>query len=258
MTVVVKVGGALIESDFARISLMQRLKPLMAARGVVLIHGGGAQASALAKRMGHTPRMVNGRRVTTDLDLDIHLWIAVGELNARLAAAAFASGLSASGISGASGGMLEVVRRAPRLINGETIDFGWVGDIMRVEPTLLTTLLERSTMPIVAPLGVDRAGLLYNVNADSVAAHLSLALNAQSLIFLAESGGLRQSADPTSARIAEVDRLSFAQGQREGWIRDGMIAKLENAFAARSDGVANVYICAPEDLEAPERGTRIL
>lgn len=258
MTVVVKVGGALIDSEPARQTLMRYLKPLRALEPVVLVHGGGAQATQLARRMGHTPRMINGRRVTTDLDLDIHLWVTLGELNARMLGAAFAAGIQAVGLNGASAGLLEVTRRPPRMINDEEVDFGWVGDVSRVNGAICQTLLDAGVLPVIAPLGVDRRGLLYNVNADSVAAQIALALGASRLLFVAEAGALRRRADVNAERIHQVDRALFEQGRAAGWIVDGMQVKLENAFTARADGVAEVYICAPADLSDPTRGTQVL
>jgi acetylglutamate kinase len=254
---VVKVGGALIDSAVAREQLLRALKPVIAQAPLLLVHGGGIQATELAQRMGHSPRMVHGRRVTTELDLDVHLWVTTGELNTRLAAAAHAVGVRAIALDGASAGMIQVVRRPPRQVDGETIDFGWVGDIERVDTGALTVLLNAGQMPIVAPLGVDRAGQLYNVNADSIAARIAHALNADELCFLTESGGLNRGPELGAERIAHVDRALFDEGRRAGWIQGGMLAKLENAFAALSDGVKQVRICAVDEVANAVAGTRV-
>jgi acetylglutamate kinase len=203
---VVKLGGALLD-DAALLADLWRQVGEMTATGqpVVVVHGGGRQATELAARLGHTPRILHGRRVTTDLDLDIARWAFRGALNTSLVAAAHREGVRAAGLSGVDGGTLRVHRRPPREVDGETVDFGWVGDVDGADATLLHVLLAAGVVPVVAPLGVDAEGLVYNVNADTVAVALAEALGADRLVFVAEAGGLRRDPRDPASRIAACD-----------------------------------------------------
>ena len=245
---VVKLGGAIL-SDAAAVAHVWA--GIAAMNGpVVVVHGGGPQQTEIAARFGHTPRFVGGRRVTTDLDLRIALWALRGEINARLVASAVAHGLPAAGIAGSDGPTVVVTKRPPRDIDGETVDFGHVGDVVRVDSTLLLALLGSGIVPVVSPVSTDTRGGLFNVNADTVAMEIATALGAARLLFVAEAGGVfRDLADP-STRLDTLDAATAARGVAEGWIADGMRPKLDTAFAARDRGVGDVRICAPAGLSA--------
>ncbi|HLA64670.1 MAG TPA: acetylglutamate kinase, partial [Rhodothermales bacterium] len=234
------------------------VRALGAAGPVVVVHGGGPQATALARRLGHEPRIVAGRRVTTDLDLQIALWAFRGELNARLVAGATARGVPAVGMSGADGGLVEVVRRPPREVDGETVDFGHVGDVVKTHPAVLSALLDRGFVPVVAPVCADRTGGLYNVNADTVALALARALGARALLLVAEVGAVYNAYPDPASRLAVLDAAAFAAGVAAGWIEGGMRPKLEVGFEAVAAGVDEVRVCAPDALADPTSGTRLV
>lgn len=254
--VVVKLGGAILADADAVATVWAGVGALDAP--VVLVHGGGPQATALARRLGHEPRIVAGRRVTSDLDLDVMLWTLRGELNARLVASGRRAGVRAVGVSGADGGLVRVHRRPPRDVDGETVDFGHVGDVDGVDPALVETLLGAGFAPVVATVCADDAGALYNVNADTVAFELAAALGAGRLDLVTEAGGVRRdAADPRS----HLDRLTAAEvaaGVAAGWIAGGMRPKLEVARAALRRGVPAVRVCAPADLADADAGTTVV
>lgn len=253
---VIKLGGALLD-DPSVVDLVWRQVALLREAGpVMMVHGGGRQATELAARLGHTPRIVHGRRVTTDLDLDIVLWSFRGALNTSLVAAASRNGVAAAGLSGVDGPTLLVHRRPPQEVDGETVDFGWVGDVDGVDTTLLNTLLAAGVVPVVAPLGVDGAGRVYNVNADTVAVALSEALGARRLLFVTESGGLRRTADDPASHCRVCDRDLVAAGVEQGWITAGMRVKLETALSAARI-IPEVAIVPPDALTEPDRGTTV-
>lgn len=252
---VVKLGGAVASDPEALAAVWRSLSE--GAGPAVIVHGGGPQATALARRLGHEPRIVAGRRVTSDLDLDVALYTMRGAVNARLTASASAAGLRAVGLSGADGGLVEVVRRPPREIDGELVDFGHVGDVVGTDATLLSTLLGAGFTPVVASVCADRAGALYNVNADTVALELAASLGASELVLVAEAGAVyRRYPDPES-RIARITPPEIDAGVREGWIAGGMRPKLEVAREALSRGVPRVRIAAPAGLADPASGTTI-
>lgn len=228
------------------------------AADVVVVHGGGPQATALARRLGHEPRVVAGRRVTTDLDLDVALWTLRGSLNARLVASARAAGVPAVGVSGVDGGLVRVERRPPREVDGATVDFGHVGDVVGSDASVLQALLGAGFVPTVAPVCADAAGALYNVNADTVAVEVAVALDAAALVFVAEAGGVRRDVADAGSRIARLDAAAVAAGVAAGWIDGGMRPKLETALDARRRGVPSVRIAAPGALADLSAGTHIV
>ncbi len=255
--IVVKIGGTLLEAPQALEVFWQGVAELRQQAPVVVVHGGGPQATALAQRLGHRPRIVQGRRVTTALDLQILQWTLRGELNLRLVTTALRHGLPAVGLAGADGGILRVRRRSPWTIEGETVDFGFVGDVAHVEPAVLRHLLAGGYVPVVAPLGIDDAGQLYNVNADTVACALAAALQAHAFLLVTETGGVRRDPGNPASLLPFCNRTTFETGLREGWIDGGMRVKLEVAFQALDRGIPEVYILAPDDLLTRRQATRV-
>ena len=256
--IVVKIGGALVDQPPVLRSFWKAVRALRETAPVVVVHGGGPQATALARRLGHEPTIVHGRRVTSDLDLQIVQWTLRGSLNAGLVASASEQGVRAVGLSGADGGLLRVTHRPPWQIDGQTVDFGWVGDVQSVDSAPLDALMTAGFVPVVAPLGLDTAGQLYNVNADTVAQAIAQALGAQQLLLVTESGGLRQSADDPTSHLAHCDDATFDAGTAAGWIHGGMRVKLQVAFEALRCGIAEVFICAPDDLLTRRLATQIV
>lgn len=256
-TTVIKIGGALVSSDEPLEVLWSAVARLVRTRRVVVVHGGGARATELARRLGHEPRMVHGRRVTTEVDLDIVQWTMRGELNSKLVAGAAAHEVHAVGLSGADGPILNVVKRPPWDVDGERIDFGWVGDVESVDPSLLKLLLVNRYVPVVAPIGIDGSGRLFNVNADTVSCALAGALGADEYLLVTEAGGVRRDADDAATRLDSCDAELFARGKSEGWIEGGMRVKLEVAFDAVAEGVSNVYIVPPGGILDRSLGTRV-
>ena len=244
--VVVKLGGAVLADAGAVAAVWAGVRASPAP--VVVVHGGGPQATALARRLGHEPRVVAGRRVTTDLDLDVALWTLRGELNARLVASGGAAGARAVGVSGADGGLVTVSRRPARDVDGETIDFGWVGDVVAVDPTVLLVLTAAGFTPVVASVSPDADGTLYNVNADTVAFEVAAALGAGRLDLVTEAGGVRRDVADPGSLVRRLTASEVEAGVAEGWIAGGMRPKLETATAALARGVRSVRVCAPADL----------
>ncbi len=225
---VIKLGGAVAASPEACASLWREVAAI--GGPVVVVHGGGPQATALARQLGHEPRIVAGRRVTSDLDLDVALYVMRGSVNARLVGSASGArgGIRAVGISGADGGLVGVVKRPPRVIDGETVDFGHVGDVIGVDPALPLALLGAGFTPVVASICADREGALYNVNADTVALELAVALGAARLILVAEASGVRRDATDPATLISHLTPEAIAAG------RGGRLDRGRDAAQARS------------------------
>ena len=255
---VIKIGGALLGDETSMASFWKQVQRLADKMAVVVVHGGGPQATAMAHTLGHEPTMIEGRRVTSNLDLSIMHWALCGELNTRLVSQASSIGLPAVGIKGIDGQTVKVHKRPPWTIAGQEVDFGWVGDVETINTDLLQLLLTNNYLPVVTPLGIDEQGQTYNVNADTIAQSIASALNAQLFCMVAESGGVRRVAEDASSHLSTMDADTYFQGKNEGWIKGGMIVKLKVAFDALHSGVSEVYICKPEDIFARLTGTRII
>jgi acetylglutamate kinase len=253
---VVKIGGALIE-DGDLSGFWNGIRAMMQDGPVVVVHGAGPQATHMARRMGHEPRMVHGRRVTGDLDLDIMLWVARGAVNTRLVAQARRHGIDAIGLSGVDAALIRVDRRPPWTVDGELVDFGWVGDIRSVDPAVLDPLTSHGLLPIVAPLAGDDEGHVYNVNADTIAMSLAVAVAARRLVLVTDSGGLRTGSGASDHLVEVCDPERFEAGVRDGWIQGGMRVKLQVGFEALRDGVAEAWIAGPDDLGNVASATRL-
>ncbi len=253
---VVKIGGALVvgqlDGFWHDVARLTRTTP------VIIVHGGGPEATRVARLLGHEPRFVHGRRVTTGRDLEIMEWVARGSLNTTLVGQALAHGITAVGLSGVDAGLVIVERRPPWTVDGETVDFGFVGDVVEVRPRLLRTLLSADMTPVVGPLGVDANGQAYNVNADTIARSIAEAVGARLLLLVTETGSLRRDVQGRGETVAVCDRETYASGIEQGWIDGGMRVKLQVAFEALEGGVGEVWIAAPDDLISRSAATRIV
>lgn len=222
--------------------------------GVIVVHGGGPQATALQKQLGQTPQIVGGRRITDQDTLDVMKMVVAGRVNVDLCAALVAAGANPVGLHGASSCVVRAVKRPPRVVSGggpDPIDFGHVGDVVGLNDALLALLLNNGYVPVVACLGADEAGHVYNINADVVANQIAIETYSRALLLVTDVPAvLRDVADPSS-RIA---RLTAEEGKKaiaDGVVTKGMIPKLEESFAAIAEGVRAVHIVgklAPGDL----------
>jgi acetylglutamate kinase len=178
-----------------------------------VVHGGGPQATELQTRLGQTSRIVAGRRITDADALEVMKMVVAGKVNVDVCAALVASGTKPVGLHGASALAVQAVRRLPRVVTGggpEPIDFGYVGDVTGINVELIALLSEAGYVPVVACLGADPQGNVYNINADAVANRLAVALDAKALVLVSDVPGvLRDVTDPGS----RMPRLSCREGK---------------------------------------------
>jgi len=245
---VVKLGGEVLADPRAVDGIAAQVS-LLSSLGirVVVVHGGGPQATALSRRMGHEPRIVAGRRVTDDDALAVAKMVYAGQLNVDLLASLRAHEAQAVGLSGVDADLITTHRRAPVQVvddagKTELVDFGHVGDLDRVDPRVLLTLLEGRFVPVVASLAGDGDGNVYNVNADTVAESLAVALRAQKLIFLTGAPGVLRDREDPSSLIAFADPDDLAGLLASGVIVGGMRPKVEACIRAATGGVERTHI----------------
>lgn len=254
-TFVVKLGGDVLK-DPAILDLVAGQLALLHSLGIrlVVVHGGGPQASELQVRLGQQPQMVAGRRVTDDAALEAVKMAFGGILNTDVVAALRENEIQAVGLTGVDGDLITAKRRPPvRVVDDagteRTVDYGHVGDIAGVDPRVLTTLLDGRFVPVIASLAGDGDGNVYNINADTVAESVAVALRAMKLIFLtAVPGVLRDRNDPaTLVTFADPDDLTGLMAS--GALAGGMRPKVEACIRAATGGVERTHII---DGRAPD------
>lgn len=247
---VIKFGGEVITSK----DLPMLAADLASLSRAVVVHGGGAQASALQKQLGQEPNIVGGRRVTDDATLDVMKMVVAGKLNVDLCAALLKAGAKPVGLHGASSLAVRAHKRPPKVMPGydQPVDFGHVGDVDGVNQELLSLLLSGGYLPVLACLGADANGAVYNINADTVANGVATALGAAGLLLVSDvSGVLRDVSDPSS-RIPRLTEREAKAAIADGTITKGMVPKMEESFAALAAGVRAVFVLGklgPGDLK---------
>jgi acetylglutamate kinase len=245
MTVVVKYGGhAMVDEqlkeDFARdITLLKfvGLRP-------VVVHGGGPQINTVLDQMGIKPKFVRGMRLTDGPTMDVVEMVLGGKVNKSIVAQINRQGGRAVGLSGKDGGLIQarkmqIVHQKDANKPPEIIDPGMVGQVTKIHPDIIHTLTHEGFIPIIAPVGVGENGETYNINADLVACHIAVALNAGRLILMTDVDGLL---DGSGNLISSVDAAAIRTMIEDGGITGGMIPKVEYAIQALADGVEKVPI----------------
>lgn len=253
---VVKAGGGVF-GDIASTRVLIEQIGILHYFGVrvVLVHGGGPQLTELSDALGVSTRMVQGRRVTDAKTIDVTSMVLNGLINTRILAICRDLNIDAVGISGVDAGLVRAHRRPPVKLeeNGETVDFGFVGDIDGIDTTVVRKLLDNGLMPVVSPLSADENGVLLNINADTVAAALGAALNAEKLILCTGAPGILERVDDPGSLISYTDLKGLQRLKDNGSIRDGMLPKAKAIEEAIRGGVRRVHVVsykAPEGILA--------
>jgi len=245
---VVKLGGDVLADRHTLEQVTEQLA-LLASLSIrlVVVHGGGPQATELSRKLGLDPTIIAGRRVTDDSALEVVTMVYRGLLNTQLVSALHRSGVQAIGLSGVDAEIITAHRRPPVLVRDDdgierTVDYGHVGDIDAVDPRALRTLMDARFVPVISSLAGDREGNVYNVNADTVAESIAIALEAQKLIFLTGAPGvLRDRNDPASL-VAFADPDDLAELIASGALAGGMRPKVEACIRAATGGVERTHI----------------
>ncbi|MCH5307926.1 MAG: acetylglutamate kinase [Prevotella sp.] len=254
---IVKVGGAVVEDEE---QLTQLLKNFTAIEGrKVLVHGGGRKATKMAERLGINTQMVNGRRITDSATLEVVTMVYGGLVNKNLVARLQAIGINAIGLTGADADVIRSHQRPPILVDGQTIDYGFVGDVDAVSCKTLSHLIEAGITPVMAPLTHDGKGHILNTNADTIASETAKAMAHDydvTLIFSFEKKGVLSNPADDNSVIPVITRTSFSDYKANGIISGGMLPKIENALSAVETGVSRVIITQATAIDG-QHGTVI-
>ncbi|MEZ4320512.1 MAG: acetylglutamate kinase [Myxococcota bacterium] len=243
LIVVVKAGGDLAANPEWAASVANDIAALHRdGHRVVLVHGGGPQLDDALAADGLPITKVAGRRTTPPEVLARAVQIWRGTLSVQWVTALREAGVAGVGLCGSDGGLLVADVRPPREIDGTVVDFGEVGDLHTVDPTVLVALLKAHLVPVISPLAATSAGRVLNVNADTVAAHVAAALEADALVVLTRAPGiLTDPADPSSL-LAHTTLPELAELERTGAIRDGMRPKIAAIATALKRGVTRALV----------------
>lgn len=250
---IIKVGGKIVEEKESLDSLLRDFAAIDGFK--LLVHGGGRSATKVAAQLGIETLMIDGRRVTDDAMLDVVTMVYGGLVNKKVVARLQSLGIDALGMTGAD---MDIIHSHKRPV--KSVDYGWVGDVDRVNGEALSALLRSGVVPVIAPLTHDGEGHLLNTNADTMAGETAKGLAPffdVSLVYCFEKPGVLRDENDDESVIAEIDPALFASLKEEGIVTGGMLPKLENAFNALDAGVGEVIITRASALDDLSLGTHI-
>jgi acetylglutamate kinase len=250
-TFVVKAGGGVFaDTESTRVLLEQVAILHYFGVRVVMVHGGGPQTTEISEALGVSARMVEGRRVTDEKTIDVTSMVLNGLINTRILGICRDLTIDAVGISGVDAGLVRAHRRAPvKIGTGETVDYGFVGDIDGIDTTVIRKLLDNGLMPVVSPLSADEHGVLLNINADTVAAAIGAALGAEKMILCTGAPGILERVEDPTSLISYTDLRGLKRLREEGRIVEGMLPKAKAIENAIHGGVRRVHVVSYKSPE---------
>lgn len=241
--VVIKYGGSAMQDKKLEGQIIEDIILLKyVGMKPVIVHGGGAEISQEMKKRNKVPQFINGLRVTDQETMEITEMVLIGKINTRLVAEInlhileeIGNGVKGIGLSGEDAQLLTVKKHS-------SFDLGFVGEIEKVNPEILFVLLEKNYIPVIATVGVDKEGIRYNINADTVAGQIAISLQAEKLIYLSDVDGIfKDFEDPTSL----ISSLTINQAKdliKSEQIQKGMIPKVDSAIQALEGRVNKVHL----------------
>lgn len=236
--VVIKYGGNAMSgvSESAAINSFAQDIALLRAVGMkpVVVHGGGPQITSMMERLGKKPEFRNGLRVTDAETMEIASMVLLGNVNPHLVNAINSHGAHAVGVSGQDSSLLVVRQRDP--------DLGFVGDIVSCDPTVVRSILDDGSIPVIATIGSDGHGQAFNVNADTAAASIAGALGARKVLYLTDVPGVLRDRSDVSSLVQRANRDEIERMIENGVIDGGMIPKVESCLHALDQGVIDAHI----------------
>ncbi len=238
-TVVVKYGGnAMVDAQLTT-TILQDIT-LLKCVGVnpIVVHGGGPEINALLSKLDIQSQFHNGLRITDAATMDVAQMVLAGKLNKDIAAQLGMLGVKAIGLCGKDAGLIE----AEKKVGKDGVDLGFVGKITRINTKLLKTLTEDEYVPVIAPVGIGPDGQSYNINADTVAGEIAVAMKAEKLMFLTDIDGIYLDMNDPSTLVPVITVEEIHQYIAQGILSGGMIPKVEGCIRAVEQGVRRTHI----------------
>ncbi len=238
-TVVIKYGGnAMINEDLKNSVIEDIILLKFIGLNPIVVHGGGPDISKALNEKGVKSQFINGLRVTDDETVKVAQEVLIGKTNKEIVALINKHGGRAVGISGIDAAFIECEKQKT-IVDGEEVDIGYVGKIVKVKSEVLDLLYKDQWIPVIAPIGTDSEGNSYNVNADTVAAAVAAAVEAEKLILLTDVEGIK---DKNGEIVYEAEPCDIERMIADGTICGGMIPKVQGCVEAIEDGVTGVHI----------------
>lgn len=232
-TVVVKYGGnAMINPELKKAVMSDIILLSLVGVKVVLVHGGGPEISGMLNKLGIESKFVNGLRYTDKDTAEVVQMVLSGKTNKDLVSLIGVSGGKAIGMCGIDGGMIKVKK-----LEEDGTDYGYVGEIISVDPSAIKKTLEEDYIPVIATVGVDDEGQVYNINADTAAAEIAASLKAENIITLTDIPGLMRDVNDKSSLIPQIHLNEIESLIESGVIYGGMIPKIKSCEKAIRSGV---------------------
>ncbi len=240
--VVVKIGGSMMENDQIIQHVLDDLI-LMKYVGikVVLVHGGGKQINQLSIEKGIEPKFVDGLRVTDKDSMEIVKMVLIGSINTKIVSFLNKHGSMAIGVSGNDSGFIKCHKKE-YIKDGKVIDLGFVGEIDSIDEKFLTSILEKNYIPVIATLGVDKQGNIYNINADTCASKIAAYLRAKKMILLTDVDGIMEKTKGSSKLVSILTSSECLNMIKSGKISSGMIPKVMACIDALKSGADRTHI----------------
>jgi acetylglutamate kinase len=263
-SLVIKIGGNVIDDEKQLSSFLDDFSSIQDHK--ILIHGGGKIATEIGMKLGIKATMVDGRRITDADTLRVVQMVYGGLINKNIVAKLQSKNCNAIGLTGADANIILATKRPilsppPGSTWSGFVDFGFVGDIQKVNSEKLSALLDAGFSPVIAPLTHDGKGQILNTNADTMASAISVAMAKTTevhLIYCFEKSGVLKNVDDENSVIEKMNYTDYEKYKHEGIISKGMIPKLDNAFDAIKQGVKSVVICHAKDLNRKGAGTILI
>ena len=251
---VIKASGGVFGDPAATHALIEQVAILhQVGIRVVLVHGGGPQLTQVQESLGLTPRMVAGRRVTDGKSMEVTSMVLNGLINTQVLGMCREFDIAAVGVSGVDAGLVRAHKRPPVSVEGQMVDYGFVGDIDLIDVKVLQQLLDDGLMPVVSPVSADDKGQLLNINADTVAAGIGAGLKAEKLMLCTGAPGILESVDDPRSIVSYTDLAGLARLKAQGSLKDGMLPKAKAIEDAIRGGVRRVHVTSyksPDSLLA--------
>lgn len=239
-TFVIKYGGSIMRDELLKRKLIEDITLLkLVGINPVIVHGGGPAINEMLKRLNVESKFVNGLRVTDRETMEVVEMVLGGSINKEIVDMINQQRGRAVGISGKDGGLIKA--RKKRFADSD-IDLGFVGEVESIDPAIVENLIANDYIPVIAPIGSDEEGNTYNINADTVAGKLAIALKAEKLIYLTDVDGIRLDPDDEQSRASVLSISEIKELIDAGRIKGGMLPKVESCMEAVSKGVVRTHI----------------
>ncbi len=241
--VLIKYGGGAMESpEFQEMFATDIVLMHFVGINPIIVHGGGPQISKMMTQLGRESKFIDGLRYTAKEDMEIVKMVLAGKVNKEIVSLINKHGDLAMGLSGDDGRLITAKKKEHKDSDGKSVDLGYVGDVVNVNAKVIDDVIDAGYIPVVATVGVDEDGHSYNINADTAASQLAMALGVEKLVFLTDVDGILADASDPASLIGQITATECRNLEDDGVIGKGMIPKVDACIDAMEGGVLAAHI----------------